>query len=233
MIFLSIVLNIIYLYDNKDLYIIKILFVLLIEIFYSLIMVLNKFTMENEFALPYEICFYEGLFSLIGNIILLIIFIKIDKNYIINTLSDNDKKDINNDLEYIYKNISKKDILIYITSVLLRFGYNLFALLTVKYFTPSHIVIFIIIGEIIFAFNNVQEWKFIVTIIIFFILLFLILVYTEIIELNFCKLQNNTKKNIINRANLELMDNSTNNTNNILDDSCCEYETSLISETIK
>ena len=46
---------------------------ILIEIIYSLCIVLAKYGMDDLFCSPYEITFYEGIFSLILNIIFLII----------------------------------------------------------------------------------------------------------------------------------------------------------------
>lgn len=224
-IFLSIILIIIELYHNEKIELQHILSALFVEIIYSLIMVINKYSMEYKFCLPYEICFYEGFFSLIGNIIILIIYIKNNINFI--SKEENNSGD--NDLKYILKNINSFEIFIFILSIFLRFIYNLFAILTVKYFTPSYIVIYIVIGEIIFTFLNIRDWVIaIITILIFLITLFLILVYTEIIELNFCSLQKNTRRNIIERATSDLIESQiyirNNDLNDITDDSDDEEE---------
>ena len=59
-----------FIYDVEDKNRYKnILLVLLIEIIYSLSMVINKFLMEYRFCSPYEISFSQGIFGLIINTI--------------------------------------------------------------------------------------------------------------------------------------------------------------------
>ena len=178
-IFLGIIINVINLYnaENKEIIII----ILSIEIMYSLKNVINKYSIEYHFCLPYEIGFYEGFFSLVLNVILLN-FTNLDNFY------------------NYYKDLDKKEIFIFILIMICRWLFNIFGLLIVKEYTPSHIVLMLISGEIAFTFFISIIWKLIITIIIFIILLFMLLVFTEIIELNFWGLQYDTKKNITERA---------------------------------
>ena len=148
---------------------------------YSIKNVINKYSIEYHFCLPYEIGFYEGFFALVLNIILLYF-----------TSLDNFHK--------YYRDLNKEEILIFILIMICRWFFNLFGLLIVKEYTPSHVVLMLIIGEIAFIFFISVIWKLIITIIIFLILLFMLLVFTEIIELNFWGLQYDTKKNITERA---------------------------------
>ena len=62
--------------NNNDIgkIILNIGLVFLIEVIYSLINVINKYSMEYCYCVPYEISFYQGLFALIIFTILLIIF---------------------------------------------------------------------------------------------------------------------------------------------------------------
>ena len=156
-IFLGIILNIINLYDEEEKIII--LIILSIEIMYSLKNVINKYSIEYHFCLPYEIGFYEGFFSLILNLILLK-FTNLDNFY-----------------EY-YDKLDTREIISFILIMICRWLFNLFGLLTVKEFTPSHVVLILISGEIVFAFYIDAIWKLIITIVIFIILLFMILVFT-------------------------------------------------------
>ena len=133
--------------------------------------------MNNFFCSPFEICFYEGLFALIMNIILLII----------------SKKDKFSDY---YNALDSTEIIIFFILILSRLCFTLFGLLTVKYFTPSHDVLLLIIGEISFTFQYANNWKLYITIIFFCLIFFMLLVYTEIIEINLCNLQKYTKRNI-------------------------------------
>ena len=73
-------LNIVNLY-KMDLNDISILFLsIVIEIIYSLAIVLAKYGMDYKFCSPFEITFYEGIFALIFNIIFLIISTNIPLN---------------------------------------------------------------------------------------------------------------------------------------------------------
>ena len=133
---------------------------------YSLKNVINKYSMEFNFCIPYEIGFYEGFFALIIYILL---------------LKYTNKDNFN---EY-YESLDRKEIIVFIFLMLSRWIFNLFGLITIKKYTTSHIILVLIIGEIAFAFMNEYNWKLYINIIIFLILLFMLLVFTEIIELNF------------------------------------------------
>ena len=87
-------------------------------------------------------------------------------------------------------------------------------IILLKKYTPSHIVLILIIEEIAFAFSNNNNWKLYSTIIIFIILFFMLLVFTQIIELNFWGLQNDIKKNILKRVKLQEMLESSDNYSN-------------------
>ena len=69
-IILGIILNVINLYNLRGKGM-SLLTILSIEIMYSLKNVINKYSMDYNYCLPYEIGFYEGFFALIINIILL------------------------------------------------------------------------------------------------------------------------------------------------------------------
>ena len=180
--------------------------VLTIEIIYSLINVINKYAMEYCFCVPYEISFYQGLFSLIIHIILLAIFtnINVESNRTYQKVDYHDKKYLDNFYEYI-ENIDKTQIFVFIVIMISRLCFNLFSIITVKFYTPSHVALILLLGEIIFIFidyydENQKIWQLFANIIIFVICLFMLLIYTEIIELNFCGLQKNTRRNIAERA---------------------------------
>ena len=201
MIILGISINVINLYDVEDKNRYKnILLVLLIEIIYSLSMVINKFLMEYRFCSPYEISFSQGIFGLIINTILLTIFSHIEmKNEKYQNIEYMGKKYLDNFYQFT-KGINTKIILVFIVSMICRLSFNLFSIITVKNYTPSHIALILLIGEITFIFNSEIDWKFFAKIIILIILAFSLLVFTEIIELNFCGLQKYTRKSIAERA---------------------------------
>ena len=84
-----------------------------------------------------------------------------------------------------------------------RLIFNLFSLITNKYYTPSHIILLLVIGECQFAFETEENSELILPSISYFILFFMILIYLEIIELNFCGLEENLKRNIDERAQIK------------------------------
>jgi hypothetical protein len=176
--------------------------VFLIEVIYSLINVINKYSMEYCYCVPYEISFYQGLFALIIFTILLIIFTNKEiKNPKYQKIEYQDKKYLDNFYEYI-DDIYFKKILVFIIIMICRLLFNLFSHITVKSFTPSHVALILLIGEITFIFQGQGDnpYKFYGNIIIFITCLIILLIYTEIIELNFFGLSKNTRKNIANRA---------------------------------
>ncbi len=63
-----------------------------------------------------------------------------------------------------------------------------------------HTVLILIIGEVSFLFISDYNWKLYVKIFFFIFLIFFVLIFTEIIEINLFGLQLNTKKNITKRS---------------------------------
>lgn len=158
--------------------------------------------MEYKLSSPYEICLFEGVFILVINLILLIIFTFIPMSeikYIKNTKYEG-KMYIDNFFQYFSK-ISYIEVISFIIIMLGRFGFNIFCLLIIKYFTPSHSIIILIIGEVYFAFNDLEPlWRVFIEYFIYALLIFVMLVFLEIIEINLWGLQKNTERNIILRA---------------------------------
>jgi len=209
---LGIILNIINLYDSEGNMIIWLPLIFLVEVIYSLVAVLNKYTMEFCYCTPYEISFYQGIFALIVNIALLIFYTKNDiskDDYkFINKekINYNSKLYLDNFYDY-YEKLNFVEIILFIISSLSRLLFNLFGLFTIKIYTPSHIIILLIIGEISFIFEDDLKWQLFLNIFVILIILFMFLIFTEIIELNFWGLEVYTKKNIANRALLDKIDN--------------------------
>ena len=202
-------LNIIFLYKmkTKDL---PILFLsMLIEIIYSLALVLAKYGMDFKFCSPFEITFYEGIFALILNIIFLIISsnISLNEDFKYNDLLKiseyKGKKYLDNFYTYI-DHLEYKEILLFIFSMFGRLLFNLFSHITIKHFTSSHVFLILIMGEI-----SSLDWsqrstsEALIIGIIFFVEFLMILIFCEIIELNFFGLEKNTRKNIEERAKLD------------------------------
>ena len=196
--------------NNNDIgkIILNIGLVFLIEVIYSLINVINKYSMEYCYCIPYEISFYQGLFALIVFTILLIIFTNIEiKNPKYQKIEYKGKKYLDNFYDYKDR-INLYKIMVFILMMISRLCFNLFSHIIVKFYTPSHVALILLIGEITFIFQGQGDnpYKFYGNIVIFIICLFILLIYTEIIELNFFGLSKNTRKNIGKRARRQSYD---------------------------
>ncbi len=159
------------------------------EIIFCLGIVINKYTMVNTYASEYEICTYQGLFGLIIYIIIFILskyisfFKRFDSNF-----------------EY-----NSQNILIFFAVVIFQLIYNLSILFTINHTTTCHFLIIMILGFLSRYFIKLYDGNdnSILLIIVLLFILFMTLIFNEIIELNFCGLSHNTKKNIALRANKE------------------------------
>ena len=211
---LGIILNILTINDllqKKDVLTIVIGFSLsiLLEIIFCFTHVIHKYVMEYKFCTPYEIIFYEGIFMAISYSILLVFTTKYDISKdswsLLKLNFYNGKNYIDNFYLYIDEVKSNRtEIIIFIVHMFCRLFYYLFSVITIKYYTPSHIVILLIMGEVQFAFSEERRiFRLILLGLTIFIVLIMILVFTEIIELNFCDLSKNIKKNIEERAILK------------------------------
>ena len=189
-IILGILINInLYVYRNESkIEIIEVLIKYFSEIIFSLGIVLNKFTIEKKFASPYEICFYQGIINLVLYIICLIIFNDLD------------------DYFTYWNELNNIEVYLFLIIMIIQFIFNLFIFITLKKFTACHILIIIVIAELEPFCKDLLNNNFnsIIIIIELICILFILLIFNEIIEINCCGLQKNTKKNIIKRAEIEL-----------------------------
>ena len=92
-----------------------------------------------------------------------------------------------------------KMILIYISSVISTILY----ILNIYYFSPNFILISFQFNKFVDVLINEKDTKKYFTIIFFVVQIFFLMIYLEIIELNFCDLNKNTKKNIDLRSIIE------------------------------
>ena len=188
-------------YHGEEIPFLKVFVTLLIEIIYSLENVISKFIMNTKYYTPYIICATAGTLELILFIIILIIFTQIPISCIdyMNCFNDTYVDDISD----YFENITFKEILIFILVMFSRLIFLLFGFLLIDAFTPIHLILILIIGEISFLFVDAYDWKLYLKLVFFIILIFFILIFTEIIELNVWNIQKNTKKNIFQRSNSE------------------------------
>ena len=156
------------------------------EIFFSLYNVIAKYVMEKKYVSVYEFSFYIGLI----NLIILIIFSIFDHYYF----------EIYNYI-YYFNNFNRNELLVLLGVIFTQLGINLTSLFATKNNSPCHVFIIFVFGQLAY-YINFQGVSIIVIICLIFIL-FLSLIFNEIIEINIWGLSYNTKKNILNRVQKE------------------------------
>ena len=163
-----------------------------VEILFCSSHVLIKYIFDNKNCTGWEINTYEGILSLILFLILLIPLsqAEIDNNSkiikIFKHINSGGKTYLDN-FEY-FRNLTFIDYLNFIFSSIIREAYNIFNLFTLKYLTPSHIIIILLSDEIYTSLKLIinLDIKYIIGICILYpITYFSIFVFVEIIELNF------------------------------------------------
>ena len=159
------------------------------EIFYSLFNVIAKYVMEIKYVSVYELSFYIGLISCS----LFVIFALFDYYYI-----------KWNDYDNYFKNFNNTELLVALGVISTQFGLSLTTLFTTKNNTPCHVFIIFVFGQMAYYidFDGRDD---ILVIICLIIILFLSLIFNEIIEINVCGLSYNTKRKIIARAQEEYL----------------------------
>lgn len=90
-------------------------------------------------------------------------------------------------------------------NIIFQFIYNLFRILTLVYYTPTHLLICLSLSKFLVALIDKDSSLKYLSIIPFLFQFFCLMVYLEIIELNFCGLNENTKRNISSRINEEML----------------------------
>lgn len=174
---------------------------------YSLMIVLKRYSMECLFCSPYEIVFYEGVISFIFFSILLTVFTSVDvseenKNCRIHY---NEKCYIDNFFEYIeLLKTNKKEILILIFVLIYYIPYYQFFNITIKINSVYHVLLILLAEEELFFIYPDDTFVIIMNIILTIIILFMFMVFVELIELNFCGFSNNLKRAIALRAQSEM-----------------------------
>jgi hypothetical protein len=156
------------------------------EIMASSVDVIDKFLMDKKFCSVYEITFYNGIISLILLGIFTIFnyyFLKLDN------------------FEEYFNSFNTKELLVIFGFIITQLGLSLLNLFTNKNYTPYHIFIIYVFGQLAYYKNFSTDP--IVKIICLIFILFMSLVFCEIIELNFFGLSKNTKNNIIARSESE------------------------------
>ena len=162
---------------------IKLIMKFLKEIFFSLYNVIGKYVMETKYVSVYEFSFYIGLF----NIVVLLIFSIFDYYFIKWT-----------PFEKYFDNFNYKQLLIALGVIFTQLGINITTLFTTKNNSPCHVFIIFVFGQIAYYINFSGIFPLVIVLLI--IILFLSLIFNEIIEINLFGLSYNTKRNIMIRA---------------------------------
>ena len=157
---------------------------LLREILFSFHDVIIKYTIEYKFCSVYELCFYNGIICTI----LLFLFVIFDYYFF-----------KFGNYEEFFDQIDGERIFIIIMFMIVQLGVFMCNLFTNRDHTPFHIFIIYAIGQFGFYIRH-RDDSMIVLIICQILILFLSLIFTEIIEINCFGLSKNTKKNISIRA---------------------------------
>jgi hypothetical protein len=105
------------------------------------------------------------------------------------------------DLDAYFSNFNLTEILVMIGLLITQLGLYLYTLMTIRNFTPCHVFTILVFGQL----ANYLDFStvYIVLIICFVFILFISLIFNEIIEIIFWGLSGNTKKNIIARSETE------------------------------
>ena len=98
--------------------------------------------------------------------------------------------------------------------IFLHFIYNLCICISNKRYNPVYIITLFIFQEVSYSLEDAKNWKFYINIILAIIFTFVFLIYNEIIEINCCGLEKNTKKNIRKRAQIDAVKNDNYYDNN-------------------
>ena len=168
------------------------------EIVFSLTYVMSKYFMLIKYIHPFEIMFFEGIFELFFSIMTLIISSLIGK-------LDN--------ISHFLEKFKYMEVFILISWIIVNFIYHAILFKVIDIFSPFYIHISILISEFLsffFKLDGLSIGQLIFYIISFIVCPFMILVFLEIIELNFCGLSEMTAKNIELRA---LLDSAINDEN--------------------
>ena len=156
------------------------------EILFCFHDIIDKYVMEKKYGLVYEISLSNGIICTF----LFLIFAILDYYFF--------KFD---DFQSYFDNFNGTEFLVAIGVLITQLGLYLGVLFTAKNNTPCHVFIIFVFGQLAHYIDFSS--KSIIILICFIFILFLSLIFNEIIELNFCGLSDNIKRNISKRAEAE------------------------------
>jgi hypothetical protein len=187
----------------------QILFLICNNFLYSFKLVYNRTLMEYNFISPYKLCYTIGLINLIMSIFTLIIFTYFDEKY---DIPERYQVYIDNFFKYLSK-VSNESLPSRIKEIFFSFFYilavglnNMFLYLTIICLSPYHYLMTKVLLSIgvniafMIMFKNSITYFTIITLCIYAFSLFILFIFLEVIELNFCNLNKNTKEQITART---------------------------------
>lgn len=190
----------------------NIILIIVVTFFYSLFNTLEKKYFRMYMGSPYHLMFMMGAMAL-TLILLYEIFTVIIFGF---------NCSFNGVFYQFYKNCEKHEylyILLFIADIITAFIWLAGIQLTVYFFTPCHFIISESISQIISTFlnNTIEDFSIgekVITYILFIIIIFATLIYNEVVIINFCSLNENTKK-YINLRQLKETENLLSGMNNV------------------
>ena len=160
------------------------------ELLFSLYIITIKYMTEKQFCSIYKISWIHGIL----NVLLFIIFAILDY-YFIGFC----------EYETYFNNFNGKEFLVILAVMATQLGLELSILITVKNYSPCHVFIILVFGQLAYYIDFSKDNS-VLFVISLFLILFLSLIFSEIIELNFFGLSKNTKRNITFRADSDIFE---------------------------
>ena len=174
----------------------------------SFYFIYTKLLIEKYYFSPYKVSYLIGIINGIITLIiyLIISYLPIENDNSLQLIEYNDKYYIDN-IRSAFTNYEFAQIFLYIIyHIIYSFIFIIFNII-IQNFTLGHIflpnqifALFFIFSEVIKKDNNINLVARIIIIISFIFEIFISCVFLELIELNFCGLNKNIKKNIVVRA---------------------------------
>ena len=186
------------------------IFLILSNICFSFEIVYEKRLIENTFISIYKLCFFLGLstfcYNLLISIITTIIKINLDPNnerykYLFKY------SDYLNSIENIYM-----EILFIFLFIIFNAVSNILQFVTIKFLTPNHTLITQLMLALYVTLTNrmmgeiISTYTFIFAIVFHIICFIALLIFLEIIQLNFCDINRDTKLSIGIRSDVDTLD---------------------------
>ena len=159
----------------------------------------QKYMIEKLYYSPFKIYFFLDFFSFILDLITILIALKLGREGV-----KTNSKYYNSFYEYFDKVKIIIIIIKFIVSTIFNFFISLFKCLTMYHFTPNHLLISFGLSKMIKILLTKEDDAKYYCIILFILQFIFLLIFLEIIELNFCGLSDNIKKNITKRADEDM-----------------------------